>query len=454
MPCSASPDKFGVQLRYTEGGEDRPARRPQRQRLIAANKAAGEYYVDQLQTPDAQTGREFLTSAASTRTRPSSSASGSRLVGGDACSSTSARRASPTPSWSPAVSGDGPARSLRPVPRPPAVADPRHRRRVDRVRRPAVVRRRPDRGQVPQHPRDAALQEVATCSTASTSRAATSPGSQAVIVEGYTDVMACHLSGVPTAIATCGTAFGEDHARVLRRLLQDHDEFRGEVIFTFDGDAAGQPAAMKAFERDQTSPARPTSPSSRAASTPATFGCRRATPRSASWSPGGSRSTASCSPTWPPGSTSTAPTAGSTRCVRPPSWCRRSGTGRRSRRSPRAGRAGRRGDRRRPRRGTPGSGAWPAPTSGHGGRATCGRGSARPARPSFLARARWLKLVVQHPSSSSRWRVSSARRLHPPDVRRRLGAGDGGRWPGRRDRDLVGHPAQQPTTRGVRRSTR
>jgi DNA primase len=75
--------------------------------------------------------------------------------------------------------------------------------------------------------------------------------SQAVVVEGYTDVMACHLAGVETAVATCGTAFGEDHARVLRRLLRDQDEFRGEVVFTFDGDAAGQRAAMRAFEGDQ-----------------------------------------------------------------------------------------------------------------------------------------------------------------------------------------------------------
>jgi DNA primase len=75
--------------------------------------------------------------------------------------------------------------------------------------------------------------------------------SQAVVVEGYTDVMACHLAGVPHAVATCGTAFGEDHARVLRRLLRDQDELRGEVIFTFDGDEAGQRAAMRAFEGDQ-----------------------------------------------------------------------------------------------------------------------------------------------------------------------------------------------------------
>ncbi|AXB47846.1 DNA primase [Amycolatopsis albispora] len=75
---------------------------------------------------------------------------------------------------------------------------------------------------------------------------------QVVIVEGYTDVMAMHAAGVPTAVATCGTAFGQDHMKVLRRLLMDDDAFRGEVIFTFDGDEAGQKAALKAFEGDQT----------------------------------------------------------------------------------------------------------------------------------------------------------------------------------------------------------
>ena len=75
--------------------------------------------------------------------------------------------------------------------------------------------------------------------------------SQAVVVEGYTDVMACHLAGVGTAVASCGTAFGDEHAKILRRHMADHDEFRGEVIFTFDGDEAGQKAAIKAFEGDQ-----------------------------------------------------------------------------------------------------------------------------------------------------------------------------------------------------------
>ncbi len=74
---------------------------------------------------------------------------------------------------------------------------------------------------------------------------------RAVIVEGYTDVMAAHLAGIESAVATCGTAFGDDHIRILRRLLMDDDAFRGEVIFTFDGDAAGQKAALKAFDSDQ-----------------------------------------------------------------------------------------------------------------------------------------------------------------------------------------------------------
>lgn len=73
---------------------------------------------------------------------------------------------------------------------------------------------------------------------------------QLVVVEGYTDVMACHLAGIATAVATCGTAFGTEHIKIARRLLSD-DGSGGEVIFTFDGDAAGQKAALRAFEEDQ-----------------------------------------------------------------------------------------------------------------------------------------------------------------------------------------------------------
>jgi len=73
---------------------------------------------------------------------------------------------------------------------------------------------------------------------------------QVVVVEGYTDVMAAHLSGVTTAIATCGTAFGVEHIKIIRRIMGD-DSGLGSVIFTFDPDAAGQKAALRAFSEEQ-----------------------------------------------------------------------------------------------------------------------------------------------------------------------------------------------------------
>lgn len=86
---------------------------------------------------------------------------------------------------------------------------------------------------------------------------------QIVVVEGYTDVMAAHLAGIDTAVATCGTAFGADHIKVVRRLLGDSANpaagvmlpgggaLGGEIIFTFDGDEAGQKAALRAYGEDQ-----------------------------------------------------------------------------------------------------------------------------------------------------------------------------------------------------------
>jgi DNA primase len=74
---------------------------------------------------------------------------------------------------------------------------------------------------------------------------------RAVVVEGYTDVMAMHLAGETTAVASCGTAYGDGHLALLRRLMMDDNWYRGELIFVFDGDAAGQAAALKAFDGDQ-----------------------------------------------------------------------------------------------------------------------------------------------------------------------------------------------------------
>ena len=95
-------------------------------------------------------------------------------------------------------------------------------------------------------------------------RQAISRERRCVIVEGYTDVMAAHLSGITCAVATCGTAFTDEHAKIIRRLIGTNSDRAsslkmpggaaprgGEVIFTFDGDEAGQKAALKAFRTDQ-----------------------------------------------------------------------------------------------------------------------------------------------------------------------------------------------------------
>jgi DNA primase len=63
-----------------------------------------------------------------------------------------------------------------------------------------------------------------------------------VVVEGYTDVIAMHRADMPIAVATCGTALGEDHLDLLRR-------FSERVVLAFDADDAGAGAALRGFER-------------------------------------------------------------------------------------------------------------------------------------------------------------------------------------------------------------
>jgi DNA primase len=74
-------------------------------------------------------------------------------------------------------------------------------------------------------------------------RKAIAKSKQAVVVEGYADVMSMHMAGITNTVATCGTALTEDHLLALRRLVGDD----GEIVFAFDGDAAGQKAALKAY---------------------------------------------------------------------------------------------------------------------------------------------------------------------------------------------------------------
>ena len=245
-------DKFGVQLKRDEDGtgrDDRP-KGPQRRRLIEANAAAQAYYAEQLATPDALVARQFLgergfdQSAADTfglgfapregealfkhlRAKGFSQeelvAAGLVAIGRSAYDRFRGRLLWPIREGSGDVLGFG------------------ARRIFDDDKIEAKYLNTPEtviykKSQV-LYGIDLARREMAR-------------SSQAVVVEGYTDVMACHLAGVGTAVATCGTAFTEEHSRVLRRFLHDHDEFRGEVIFTFDSDAAGQNAALKAFAGD------------------------------------------------------------------------------------------------------------------------------------------------------------------------------------------------------------
>jgi len=246
-------DKYGVQLRYTEGGEDRPKRDGnQRQRLIAANRAAAEYYVDQLQTPEAQVGRQFLSERGFDKDAAEQFGIGFAPRGGeDLYKHLRQQGFTDAELVNSGLCAQGQrghydrfrGRLLWPIRDTSGETIGFGARRLfDDDRIEAKYLNTPE---TPLYKKSQVLYGI------DLARRDIARASQAVVVEGYTDVMACHLSGVPTAVATCGTAFGEDHGRVLRRLLHDHEEFRGEVIFTFDGDEAGQKAALRAFGGDQ-----------------------------------------------------------------------------------------------------------------------------------------------------------------------------------------------------------
>ena len=258
--------RTGVQLRYEEGGGVRRGVEPgTRQRLLDANRLAEAFFTEQLASPQAQAARDFLTGRGFDRLAAAHFAVGYAPAGWDnlarrlrdagytehelvesgLCSRSSGARVYdrfrdrliwPIRDVTGATIGFG-ARRLSEADQGPKY--------LNTPETPVY-----HKGQV-LYGLDLAKKEIAR-------------SHQVVIVEGYTDVMAAHLSGVTTAVATCGTAFGADHVRVVRRLLGDVDdpaagvvtgqgrEARGgEVIFTFDGDAAGQKAALRAYAEDQ-----------------------------------------------------------------------------------------------------------------------------------------------------------------------------------------------------------
>jgi len=246
-------DRYAVQLRYTEGS-DRPERRDSnlRPRLIEAHKAAASYYVDQLGSPDAVAGRQFLDERGFDREAAERFGIGFSPRDGDALFRHLRQKGFNDEEL---VTGGLVAlgsrghydrfrgRLMWPIRDASGDTIGFGARRLfddDRIEAKYL-----NTSETPIYKKSHVLYGI------DLARRDIARASQAVVVEGYTDVMACQLSGVNTAVATCGTSFGEDHARVLRRLLHDHEEFRGEVIFTFDGDEAGQRAAIRAFGGDQ-----------------------------------------------------------------------------------------------------------------------------------------------------------------------------------------------------------
>lgn len=255
--------RVGIQLRYEEGGAPRPGDEPgRRRRLLDAHKVAEEFYREQLTTPGAAAGRAFLAERGFDRSAAETFGVGFAPQG-----------------W------DGLLRHLRGRGFTEAelvasgLVSQGQRGVYDRFRGRLVwpirevtgetvgfgARRLFDEDQGPKYlntPETPLYRKSQVLYGIDLAKRDMQREKRVVVVEGYTDVMAMHLSGVGTAVATCGTAFGPDHARIVRRLVGDSGStggvqlasgtsVGGEIIFTFDGDAAGQKAALRAFGEDQ-----------------------------------------------------------------------------------------------------------------------------------------------------------------------------------------------------------
>ena len=261
-------DRTGVQLRYEEGGAVRRGVEPgTRQRLMDANRLAEAWFREQLATPEAQPGRDFLTARGFDRHAAAHFGVGYAPAGWDHLArylrSAGYTEAELVDSG---LCGRGGQDGRR-------VYDRFRGRLIWPIRdvTGATVgfgaRKLSEDDQGPKYlntPETPVFHKSQVLYGLDLAKREVARSHRIVVVEGYTDVMAAHLSGVTTAVATCGTAFGADHVRVVRRLLGDIDdpaagvvtgqgrEARGgEVIFTFDGDAAGQKAALRAYAEDQ-----------------------------------------------------------------------------------------------------------------------------------------------------------------------------------------------------------
>jgi len=247
-------DRIGFRLTYEGGGGSVQRDRGTRTRMVEAHKAAAEFYAQQLATPEAQLARDFLTDRGFDEAAARTFGCGFAPAGWDKLTKhlLNNKGFELTELLKAQLVKEG---RQGPI-------DRFHRRLVWPIRDLGgdVVgfgaRRLFDDDQIQAKYLNTSESPIYKKSQVlfglDLAKREIAKRHQVVVVEGYTDVMAMHAAGVPTAVASSGTAFGEDHMKVLRRLLMDDDAFRGEVIFTFDGDEAGQKAALKAFEGEQT----------------------------------------------------------------------------------------------------------------------------------------------------------------------------------------------------------
>jgi DNA primase len=246
--------RVGIELHYEDGGKA-TGDHGNRARLLAANQSAAEFFAAQLTTAEAEPGRTFLAERGFDR------AAAERFGVGFA------------PKSYDALSGH--LKSLGYTEEEllaSGLVGQGDRGTYDRFRGRLVwpirdttgqtlgfgARKLLDDDQGPKYlntPETAVYHKSQVLYGLDLAKRDISRGRQVVVVEGYTDVMACHLAGVTTAVATCGTAFGVDHIKVVRRVLGDVDNADsrglGEVVFTFDPDEAGQRAASRAFAEEQ-----------------------------------------------------------------------------------------------------------------------------------------------------------------------------------------------------------
>jgi DNA primase len=246
--------RIGFELHYEDGGQAN-SDHGNRARLLGANQAAADFFVAQLATPEAEPGRKFLGE------RGFDPSAAQRFGVGFAPKSYDALSKHLT------TLGYAEAELLA-----AGLVGQGDRGTYDRFRGRLVwpirdttgqtlgfgARKLLDDDQGPKYlntPETAVYHKSQVLYGLDLAKRDISRGRQVVVVEGYTDVMACHLAGITTAVATCGTAFGVDHIKVIRRMLGDVDNADsrgvGEVVFTFDPDEAGQKAASRAFSEEQ-----------------------------------------------------------------------------------------------------------------------------------------------------------------------------------------------------------